>query len=34
MRYKLRLYVTGRSAQSQQAINNLRAVLDSAHQCE
>lgn len=34
MRYKLRLYVTGRTAQSQQAIFNLRAVLDEAKQSE
>lgn len=29
MKYKLRLYVTGRTAQSQRAINNLRSICES-----
>lgn len=29
MRYKLRLYVTGRTPQSQRALMNLRALLES-----
>ncbi len=34
MRYKLRLYVTGRTPQSQRAIANLRTILESEIQSE